>query len=102
MPAARVVPLARHQPTVPGQQRRRGHREHPAPLAAGNQSRQCRQPQPVTRLVTDPANLAAQDRVLVPEHQELDILGRLVPGQHRQAAVQAAYKLAEDRMITQR
>jgi hypothetical protein len=43
--------------------------------AAGNQSRQCRQPQAVARLVADPADLAAQDRVLVPEHQKLGILG---------------------------
>ena len=59
-PAARVVPSARDQPPVPGEQRRRGHREHLTPPAAGNQSRQCREPQPVARLVADPADLAAQ------------------------------------------
>lgn len=31
---------------------------------------------------------AAEDRVLVAEHQDLGVLGYLVPGQHRQAAVQ--------------
>jgi hypothetical protein len=33
----------------------------------------------------------------VPEHQELDIFGHLVPGQHRQATQQTAYKQADDR-----
>jgi hypothetical protein len=54
-PTARVVPLARDQPTVPGEQRRRRHREDLAPPVAGSQSRQqCREPQPVGRLVTKP------------------------------------------------
>ena len=96
-PAARVVPLACDQPPVPGEQRRRGHHEHLTPPAAGNQSRQCHEPQPVTRLVTDPANLAAQDRVLVPEHQQLGVLGHLVPGQHHQTAEQTTYEQAGDR-----
>jgi hypothetical protein len=95
-PAARVVPLARDQPTVPGEHRRRGHRKHLTPPAAGNQSRQRREPQPVARLITDPANLAAQDSVLVPEHQQFGVLGNPVPCQHRQAAEQAAYEQVED------
>jgi hypothetical protein len=41
-------------------------------------------------LVADPADLAAQDRVLVPEHQGFGILGYLTPGQHHQAVEQAA------------
>ena len=86
-PATRVVPLACGQPPVPGEQRRRGHREHLAPLAAGDQPGQCRQPQPVARLVADPADLAAKHGVLVPEHQEPGVLGHLAPGQHHQAAV---------------
>jgi hypothetical protein len=69
-PAAGVVPCACGQPPVPGVQRRRGHRGYLAPPAAGNQSRQCRQPQPAARLAADPADLAAEHRVLVPEHQE--------------------------------
>src|SRR5215472_1326084 len=44
-----------------------------------------------------PADLAAQDRVLVPEHQELSVLGCLVPRQHRQAAEQAAYEQVDNR-----
>jgi hypothetical protein len=36
------------------------------------------------------ADLAAQHGVLVPEHQELGILGQPTPGQHRQATQQTA------------
>ena len=54
-PAARVVPFALDQPPMPGEQRRRGHHEHLTPAAAGNQSRQRREPQPVARLVAVPA-----------------------------------------------
>ena len=43
---------------------------------------QCRQPQPVGWLVADMADLAAQHRVLLPDHQEFGILGRLTAGQH--------------------
>jgi hypothetical protein len=39
-----------------------------------NQPGQCREPQPVARLVPDPADLAAQHRVLVSQHQEFGIL----------------------------
>jgi hypothetical protein len=38
------------------------------------QDYRCREPQPVGGLVPDPADLAAQHRVLVPEHQEFGIL----------------------------
>jgi hypothetical protein len=48
------------------------------------------------RLVADPADLAAQDRVLVPEHQELGVLGRLAPGQHHLAAEQTAHDEVDD------
>ena len=95
-PPLAVVPLTCDQPPVPGEQRRRGHRIHLTPAAAGNQPRQRRQPQPVGWLVADPADLAAQDRVLVPEHQDFGVLGHPVPRQHRQAAEQAAYEQVED------
>jgi hypothetical protein len=83
-PPVRVSPCACDQAPVPGEQRRRGHRDHLGPPVPGDQPGQCRQPQPVARLVADPADLAAQHRVLVPEHQELGILGHLTPGQHHQ------------------
>ena len=96
-PPVRVVPFACDQPPVPGQQRRRGHCEHLAPPAAGDQPGQCGKPQPVARLVADPADLAAQHRVLVPEHQEFGVLGHLTPGQHHQTAEQTANEQVDDR-----
>ncbi len=96
-PPAGVIPFAGDQSPVPGQQRRRGHREHLAPPAPGGQPGQCRKPQPVGSLVADPADLAAQHRVLVPEHQESGILGHLAPGQHHQTVEQAARDQVDDR-----
>ena len=87
-PTGRVVPSACDQLSVPGEQRRRGHREHLAPSAPGDQPGQGRKPQPVARLVADPPDLTAQHRVLMPEHEEFGILGHLTPGQHHQAAQQ--------------
>jgi len=96
-PPAGVIPFAGDQSPVPGQQCRRGHREHLAPPAPGDQLGQRRKPQPVARLVPHPADLAAQYRVLVPEHQEFGILGHLTPGQRHQAAEQAARDQVDDR-----
>jgi len=94
-PSARIVPFTCDQPPVPGQQRRRSHREHLSPAMPGDQPGQCREPQPVARLVADPADLAAQHRVLVPEHQQFGVLGHLTPGQHRHRGEQAAHKEAD-------
>ena len=44
-----------------------------------------------------PGRPDGEDRVLVPEHQELGILGHLAPGQHRQAAQQTANEQVDDR-----
>jgi hypothetical protein len=82
---------------VPGEQRRRGHREHPGPPVPGDQPGQRRQPEPVSWLVADPADLAAQYRVLVPEHQEFGIPGHLTPGKNHQAAEKTAREQAGDR-----
>jgi hypothetical protein len=96
-PPVRVIPFACDQAPVPGEQRRRGHREHLGPPLPGDQPGQGREPQPVRRLVADPADLAAQHRVLVPEHQQLGILGHLTRGQHHQTAEQAAHEQVEGR-----
>jgi hypothetical protein len=96
-PPARVIPLACDQPPVPGEECRRGHREHLAPSLPGDQPGQCREPQPVGWLVADPADLAAKHHVLVPQHPEFGILGHLTPGQHHQAAQQAAHEQVGDR-----
>ena len=74
---------------MPGEQRRRGHGEHRAPPAPGDQPGQRRQPQPVGLLIPDPAGLSAQYRVLMPEYQESGILGLLTPSRHHHKAEQA-------------
>jgi len=89
-PPAGVGPLAGDKPPVPGEQRRRGHREHLAPPAPRNQPGEYGEPQPVGRLVTDPADLTTQHRVLVPEYQQFGILGHLISAQHHQAGEQTA------------
>jgi len=77
---------------VPGEQRRRGRREHLSPPPPGDQPGQRFEPQPVARLVAHPADLAVQDRVLVLEHQELGVLGHLAADQYQQTAQQATHK----------
>jgi len=58
---------------------------------------QGREPEPIGQLVADPAGLAAQHRVLVPEHQQFGVLGRTTPGEQRQSAEQEADEQAGDR-----
>jgi hypothetical protein len=70
---ARVV-LLRGQSAVPGQQRRWRHREDLWPAPPGEEPRQRGEPYPVSRVVPDPADMAAEHRVLVPEHQQLSSL----------------------------
>jgi hypothetical protein len=48
-------------------------------------------------LVADPADLAAQHLVLVPQYQESGILGCLTPGQHHQATEQATHNQLDSR-----
>ena len=78
---------------MPCQQRCWGHGEYRAPQVAGDQPGQRREPQPVRRLIADPAGLSAQHRVLVPQHQQLRFLGSLASGQQHQGAEQAAHEL---------
>jgi len=61
-PPAGVIPCACGQAPVPGQERRRGHREYLAPSARGDQPGQCRQPQPIARLVADGRSGGASPR----------------------------------------
>jgi hypothetical protein len=72
-PFARVV-LARGQLPVPGQQRRWRDGKDVGPAPAGYEPCQRGEPDPVGWLVPDPAGVAAQHRVLVPEYQQLSIL----------------------------
>ena len=63
--------LARSEPTMPGQQRRRLDREHVRPPGPWHQLGQRREPRPVRRLVAHPAHLTAKHRVLVPQRENL-------------------------------
>ena len=58
---------------------------------------QCRKPQPVARLVANPADLAAQHSVVVSQYQELGILGLPTLGQHHQTIQQTAHKQVDGR-----
>jgi hypothetical protein len=90
-PLARVV-LPRRQRAVPGQQRRWRHREDFGPAPARYKPRQRGEPGPVGRLVPYPAGVPPQDRVLVPEYQQLSIL-RQVTAEHQDG--QAEYPARE-------
>ena len=76
-PPARVV-SPRGQLAVPGQQRRWRYGEDSGPAQAGYEPCQRGEPHPVGWLVTHPASVAAQHRVLVPEHQQLSILRQVL------------------------
>ena len=65
---ARVI-LLRGQPAMPGKERRGCHREDFGPAVMRYEPGQRGEPDLVGRLVTYPAGVAAQDRVLVPEYQ---------------------------------
>ena len=59
---------------MPGQQRRRADREHLSPPPTRDQRGERREPKPVGRLVTDPDDVTTQDRILMPQHQQLSVL----------------------------
>jgi hypothetical protein len=90
-PLARVV-LPRRQPAVPGQQCRRRHGKDFGPAPTRYKPRLRGEPGPVGRLVPRPADVSAQYRVLVPEHQQFSIL-RQVAGEHQDG--QAEYPARE-------
>ncbi len=80
-PLARVILLC-GQPAVPGEERRGRHGEDFGPAPARYEPGQRGEPYPVGRVVTHPADLAAQHRVLVPENQQFGIL-RQVRAEHQ-------------------
>jgi len=67
---------------MPGKERRRCHREDFGPAVTRYEPGQRGEPDPVGRLVTYPAGVAAQHRVLVPEYQQFGIL-RQVRAEHQ-------------------
>ncbi len=72
-PFPRVV-FDRGQLALPGQQRRGCYRET-CPAPAGDEPGQRGEPHLISRFVPHPADVTAQHRILVAEHQQLSILG---------------------------
>ena len=62
--------------------------------AASHTARRDEAPLPV---IPDPADLAAQHHILMPEHQELATLEHLTPGTHHHAAEQTTREQVDDR-----
>jgi hypothetical protein len=94
-PLARVV-LPRRQPAVPGQQRRWRHGEDFGPAPARYKPCQRGEPGPVGWLVPDPAGVPPQDRVLMPEHQQLSILCHVTAEHQDGQAEHPARKQVDD------
>ena len=82
-PAVRIRPAASDQAPVPAQQRLWPNRE-PAPGAARRDPAERRQHEPVSRLESRPSDLPAQDRQLVPEHEDLELLRSISTGEQHQ------------------
>lgn len=80
----RVGPARSHQSAMPEQERLRPHRER-VPGAARKDPAECRQQDSVVHFEPGPPNLAAKDRQLVPEHENLQLLGSVAaPDEHDQ------------------
>jgi hypothetical protein len=95
-PARGVVPLRGEEPAMPGKQGAGGDREDLTPVAPGNQPGQGCEPEPVGGLIADRSGqLAAQDRVLVPQHQQFRLLRRLATQEHRWNSQQLPSHLVE-------
>jgi hypothetical protein len=90
------------QPTVPGEQRRQGHREHLSPPAAAEPTATAPQATAGRLDGNEPADLAAKDRVLVAARQKLGLHGHPIPGQYCQAVQQAANEQVEAEIIAKR
>jgi hypothetical protein len=74
-PLACVV-LAASELALPGQERRRRHREDPGPASARQEPCHRSEPHPVGRVIPYPADIPAQHRVLVPEYEQLGVFAR--------------------------
>jgi hypothetical protein len=81
---ARIRPVLRDKTLMPTQQRLRAHREH-VPGASRQDPAQPREQQPVARREHRPRNLPPQNRELVPQHDDLQVLRDVLPRkQHKQ------------------
>lgn len=74
---ARIGPAASDKPAMPRPERLRPHRER-SPRVAGKHPAECREQDPVLGLEARPSDLAAKNRQLVVEHENLELL-RSIP-----------------------
>jgi hypothetical protein len=80
----RIRPMSGDEPPVPAQQRLRFHREG-SPRATRHRPAERGQQQPIARRELRPPHLSPQDRQLVPQHEDLELLRALAaPEQHHQ------------------
>ena len=78
----RCIVLAASEFALPGQERRRRHREDPGPASARQEPCHRSEPHPVGRVIPYPADIPAQHRVLVPEYEQLGVF-RPVSAEHQ-------------------
>jgi hypothetical protein len=83
----RIDPLILDDAPVPGEQGAGCH-DPVQPQAPGQQPSQCGDHRTVSPVRSRAGNLTAQDRDLVPEHQDLDVLGGVASREQRQPAEQ--------------
>jgi hypothetical protein len=74
---------------MPEQERLRPHRER-VPGAARKDPAECRQQDSVVHFEPGPPNLAAKDRQLVPEHENLQLLRPITSGEEHHQLQQPA------------
>ena len=91
----RVGPFLLDQATVPGEQGAR-HHDPLYPKVPGQQPRQGGYHRPVSPVWFRAGDLAAQDRDLVPEHQDFHVLGNIAAGEERQPAEQPDHEQIDE------
>ncbi len=91
----RVDPFLLDQASVPGEQGARRH-DPLYPKAPGQQPRQGGYHRPVSPVRFRAGDLAAQDRDLMPEHQDFHVLGNIAAGKERQPAEQPDHEQIDE------
>jgi hypothetical protein len=91
----RVSPFLLDHALVPGEQGARCH--NPLyPKVPGQQPRQGGYHRPVSPVRSRAADLAAQDRGLVPEHQDFHVFGNIAAGEESQPAEQPDHEQIDE------
>jgi hypothetical protein len=93
--AVRVGTAARNEPAMPGQERLRPRRER-GPRAARKHPAERRHQDPVLRVEGRPPDLAAEDRQLVAEHEDLELLRSIATAEEHDEVEQATDDDAQD------